>query len=257
MAFAAAAPYIISGVSALAGLLGGRKKTQTQDTNSSLRELTNSITNSQSHGAQNINVLDAPELSGIQQQAQNSFLQNLINNANQDPNLKGYTSNALQDINRGFDARKAILDSVLAARGIGRSAVGANSIANLENARVGEGVNLLASLPLLQQQIRGENALNLARGFALTPKASRRTGLITSDTTAQSISDMIKNASQQSHTVGNISGNKLGGLFSGLGQGVASQFGFQQALNDVLNNRNNPTFGPNSTIPNPLYNGGV
>src|SRR5437016_3674029 len=81
---------------------------------------------------------------------------------NQDPNLKGYESSQLSDINRGYASQATNLEGNLAARGITGPAA-ATSMQNLENQRFGAGVNLRNQIPLLARGLK-EDTLSKAMG---------------------------------------------------------------------------------------------
>ncbi len=86
-----------------------------------------------------------------------------------DPNLSGYESSGLNQINTGFDEQRKALEGNLAARGITGPAA-ETAMQNLENQRFSQGTQFRNQIPLLQTQMK-QNILGSAlSGFTgLTP----------------------------------------------------------------------------------------
>lgn len=136
------------GASALGGIFGNRKKTQTTSTTLSPE-------------AQSMNALIAPI---IQQRLASSA------------DLSGYRNQGITDINKTYGNAQTALDANLTARGLSTSpaAVGANT--NLQVGRAGSIAQLVNSLPLLQRQMQGDD-LSMANQFsALQPRTTTTTG---------------------------------------------------------------------------------
>lgn len=140
----AAAPYIISGLSALSGLFGQKSKQQQGGT---INETTSSM----------------PQYDPQAWGARNFTLDELMNRlTNRTGYLTAYTGQGLRNINQGADVRGKALQSILAARGLGGSPVGANLMAGQESGRIGEQVNFLNQIPMLNYQMQGQDLGQLA-----------------------------------------------------------------------------------------------
>lgn len=136
------------GASALGGIFGNRKKTQT-------------TTTTLSPEAQRMNDLIMPLIQ-----------QRLSSGAD----LSGYKTQGITDINKTYGNAQTALNANLTARGLSDSpaAVGANT--NLQVGRAGNIAQLVNSLPMLQRQMQGDD-LGLANQFsALQPRTTTTTG---------------------------------------------------------------------------------
>lgn len=205
----------ITGLSALAGLFGNRKKTSTQQ----------QTQNQQYSNTQNVDLYDNPILSGEAQSGYSSAINALLNQMQQDPDLRGYTASGLRNISRQSDLSSKLLERTLAQRGLSNSPAYAAIMARNQDAQSGQTLDFLNSIPLLQRQFTNENAMNLVRAASAMPVGTRRTGSTT--TSGSSTGTTTGTATQP--------GDRLGGLFSGLGQGIASTFGYNSALGDWQN----------------------
>jgi len=113
MAFAAAIPLAISGVSALAGLLGNKKKT-TQQTSTSTEDLASS---------------NMPQYDS-QQQIMRSLLMNQFLGRTEDQGdyFGGYQRQGISNINQQSGLNDEAIQNILASRGLGRTGAGASSL---------------------------------------------------------------------------------------------------------------------------------
>ena len=119
---------------------------------------------------------------------------------NQDPNLSGYESSGLSQINQGFEDQRKTLEGNLAARGITGPAA-ETAMQNLENQRFSQGTQFRNQIPLLQTQMKSDILGKAMGGF---------TGLMPSYgvTSTQ-----------------NLPGNILGGGLTGASQALAMLLG--------------------------------
>jgi hypothetical protein len=204
-----AIPLAISGISALSGLFSNKKSTATQQQNT-----TNDVNTTDT---QQVDLSNLPQYSPEMQQVL-EFLTSLYRDralSNQD--LSGYTGQGLRNINQGADIKRRALENILAARGLNYSPTAANALGRIESGRIGEQVNFLSGIPLLQRQLQGEDIDAFSRFFTSLPVGTRQIG--TTTRTGQSHSTGTGNVQSTQP------GNKLGGLFSGLGAGLAYGYG--------------------------------
>ena len=204
------APLAISGISALAGLLGNRKKTATQE----------STTNSSS--TQNVDLYNNPILSDEAASGYGVGINNLINQVNKGTDFRGYAASGVRNINRQSEIKNKLLQRTLAQRGLSYSPAGAAIEARAADETAGQTFDFLNSIPMLQRQMQGEDINSLIRAAASMPVGSRQTG-----TTTQTGTSTTKGTATQP-------GDMLGGLFSGLGQGIASTVGYNWSMQDLM-----------------------
>lgn len=207
-------PLALTGISALSGLLGGRKKTATQQQD----------TVSNSTSTQNVDLYDNPIFSDEQSTGYASAINALLNQLNGGTDLTGYKATGLRELGRQKEMQQKLLQNNLAARGLNNSPAAAAILARNEDAAAGREFDFVNSIPLLQRQLTGETALNLVRAASSMPTGSHRTGTTTQTTTGRS--STTGTATQP--------GDMLGGLFSGLGQGIAATWGKNWALDEAM-----------------------
>lgn len=204
----------ITGISALAGLLGNRKKTATQ---------TQDSTTTQS-GTQSMDSYETPMLSGDAMTGYSQGINALLNRLRSSTDLTGYKASGIRDIGRQSQIQQRMLERNLAARGLNNSPAAAAIEARSADATSGKMLDFLGSLPLLQRQLESEDANNLIRAASSIPVGRHLQSTATSSGTSNTKGTMT--STQPS--------DMLGGLFSGLGQGIASTFGYNAALQDAM-----------------------
>ena len=204
------APLAISGISALAGLLGNRKKTATQE----------STTNSSN--TQNVDLYNLPVMSDEASSGFGVGINNLINQVNKGTDFRGYAASGVRNINRQADIKQKLLQRSLAQRGLSYSPAGAALEARAADENAGQTFDFLNSIPMLQRQMQSEDINNLIRAAAAVPTGNRQFGTTTQTGT--------------SRTTGTATqpGDMLGGLFSGLGQGIASTVGYNWSMQELM-----------------------
>lgn len=214
-----AVPLILSGISALSGLFGNRKKKQEQTSNTTSTQNTDRTTST--------NNLEMPEYTPGGRQLLDSLLAKFTNRTNESPEALADSLNtsSLQSINQGSDIKRKVLESILASRGLSGSAIGANQIKDLESSRVGEQVNTLGRTPQLIEQILKDRLSTASNFLSSLPVGRRTTGE----------SREIGTVTGNSNTTGTLTtpADKLGGLFGGAGIGLAP------ALAGLYGSRNN------------------
>jgi len=119
---------------------------------------------------------------------------------NQDPNLAGYESSGLSQINQGFEDQRKTLEGNLAARGITGPAA-ETAMQNLENQRFSQGTQFRNQIPLLQTQMKSDILGKAMAGFG---------GLM---------------PSYGATSTQNLPGNILGGGLTGASQALAMLLG--------------------------------
>lgn len=213
---------------------GWQNNYSSSDINSLLQTLSNLTTRS------NATSTTAPSLGGPQQALLDQLTHQYSNLATSNTNLTPYAGQQTQIINRNSDLQSKAVQNAMAARGLATSPVSGTAEAGIQANRVGQINQLMAGLPLLQQQLRTQN-LNAAGGFLSsvprgmttntssegtqigdTSQMGKTTGVNTSDTNygGQSATQNNQIGTQQVS-----SGGGLGGFFGGLGGVLASLFG--------------------------------
>lgn len=197
----------LTGLSALAGLFGNRKKT------------IETTQRQQGYNQTNIDVTDRPEFygqAGANNEALGGFIRNRLNFT---PDLTGFVGEGLRSINEGANARTSSLNAFLAARGLGRSPMAAAAFQSPESMRIAEQVKLISQLPLMKRQFQTEDMAALQNWLQLN-RATRRIGQTTEHV------DMTTRGTQTDP------GNRLGGLFSGIGSGLGMGLGMAYGSNN-------------------------
>ena len=202
-------PLAISGISALAGLLGNRKKTATQSsTNESRFNSTDSYSNT-----------TTPQLLPEAQRALETLIPGLLNRVNQSADLRGYRDIGLRNIASSGDNARIRLGQMLAARGLNNSPAGAAILARQEDAQSKDTSDFYNSIPLLQRTMQGQDLDQLMKIASILPAGSTQIG--TSNRTGTTTGTSTGTSTQP--------GNMLGGAVEGLGQGLAATFGYRWA----------------------------
>jgi len=205
-----AIPLAISGISALAGILGNRKKSATQE----------NTTTQNSSGTQLTDSSSTPMLTPEALGAYSQLFPALQNRVQQGADISGYRDAGLRNINSSGEGARNRIIQALAARGLSNSPASAAILARQGDAQASESSNFLNNIPLLQRQMQGQDLDQLLRAASALPTGMRNVGSVS--TTGSATSKSTGTATQP--------GDMLGGLFSGLGQGLASTFGYQWAL---------------------------
>ena len=218
-----ALPLALMGISGLSGLLGGRKKTNTQ---------TQSSTTNQS-GTDSFDNSSMPVLTPEAQRALEVLMPMLQNRVSQDPDLRGYRSEGLRNIGQEGICARAKLAQMIAQRGLGNSAAAAGLYARQGDQEATSATSFQNSIPLLARQFQGEDLDRLMKVTSLLPTGMRQTGTRNFNSTGTT------------NSTGTMTdpGNPWGGLVSGLGQGLASTYGYNWALDQQKKRGINPSYG--------------
>jgi hypothetical protein len=198
----------LMGLSGLAGLFGGRQQEQESfgqregqtDYGSSQTGYTSGET--------------APQYDPFTMAIRNYLLQQF--GKQQQTDLSGYAGQGLSQINAAAGIREQALKNVLAARGLSNSAVAGSALGGIQSQRIGEGVNFLNQIPLMQRQFKIEDLNNFANFFKALPVGQRSYAQTGQQVTGTSHTNEFNKQKQT------IPGNMMGGLFSGLGSGLAT-----------------------------------
>jgi hypothetical protein len=189
----------------LSGLFGGKSQKATQSTDSTTT------------GSNAYNSNTSPVLSDFQEGLAKLFTTGLIDRYKQGPaDLSGYAAGGLQDINRGADLKKQIVSNTLAQRGLSYSPAAATALAQPESERVGQGVDFMSQIPLLQRSLQQQDLQGLIQGFGALP-----TGQVSSGNTDTS-------STTNGTTTSTGPSNMLGGLISGAASGGFAGYGAAQ-----------------------------
>lgn len=148
-------PAILGGATLLGSLFGS--KTKKQESSSGMEESTST-----------------PEYDPALWGARNTLLESYLDRLKGGQGwMTGYTGQSLRKINQAGDIKSKILSGILSARGLGSSPVAANLMGGLESERLGQQVDFLNQVPLLERQMQGEDMGALANYIASLPKGSK------------------------------------------------------------------------------------
>lgn len=165
----------ITGISALAGLLGKPKPTTTKTES-------NSTTNSNSSLM--------PQYDDTTFDYRNRILSDLYDQTQNTPEMyNSYVSNGLQSINATDSARERITNQILSARGFGASPSAAYTRAAGQTFRLGQQANLLTEAPLKIDQARQDRLKTLAGFFGSLPVGNTQNGTSTTKGTSTTTAD--------------------------------------------------------------------
>jgi len=160
-------PAIMAGASALGSILGGKNK-QTQNQTSTYSNTT------------------TPEYDPQALSARNTILDKYLSRINGSQGyMTGYTGQGMRKINQGADIKSQALNSILAARGLSSSPVGAALAAKGEDDRMKQLTDFYSSIPLLQRQMEGEDLGQFGQFVSSIPVGQTQTGTSTGANTNQ------------------------------------------------------------------------
>jgi hypothetical protein len=194
---AAAAPLIGSGISALAGLFGGKKQNETQQNQSTTQNYNNNST-----------ATSTPNLNPFQQQLSQLFTQGAIDQYQKGTNLAPYTQQGLQQIQGQGTANNKMLSNILAQRGLSFSPAAATGLTQNAINSGNQMSSFLSGVPLLQRQLQTQSLEGLMNAFRTMPIGMTQTGTSSGTSTGTSTG------------TGTQSGNPAAGFFGGLGAGL-------------------------------------
>jgi len=196
--FPLAIPLALSGISALGGLLGNRKKTleTTQDTKST----------------ENLDSTNQP-VYDPQQQIMRSLLMNQFLGRTEDDNdyFGGYQREGIGNINQQADLNDEAIQNILASRGLGRTTAGANSLIGNQLNRGRQISSLNNQIPLMADARRRQNLLDASGFFGQLPVGSHVTGTNTRTSSSKGTQT--------------DPGNPLGGMFGNLAGTLSGLYG--------------------------------
>lgn len=200
---------IISGISALGGLFGNRKKTNTQQSTSTSGGA--SDTNTHGYGT------SRPELTQQQQDLLDQIVGKSTANLNEDVDLKGYQAGQTGQINNLVNIQKKAAEEQLAARGITGGPALATSQNNIDAGGFAERIKLAQGIPLLKNQIQQQKIASASDVFSRIP----------TETKYENYGNTQNQFTNTTNSSGSATdpGNMLGGLFGNLGQVLAYLYG--------------------------------
>ena len=202
-------PLAIAGLSGLAGLFGGRKKTTETTSNA---DFTQNRTDS-NMGWQDS--MSEPMYDPFQLSMRNYLLDQFRNRANTSTDMRGYVGQGLAEINRASSLREQGLKAMLSQRGLSRSPMAAGAASQLEGDRYGQTISFMNQVPLLQRQMQMEDLNQFANFFKGLPVGQHNFQNFYNQGT-QNMTGTEKRVGTQTDP-----GNMMAGLFSGLGAGLA------------------------------------
>ena len=229
MPILAALPWILTGVSGVAGALGNRgsTSTSTQNQTGTTDQTTNQSGTTTQTGTQDYKDTSMPQYTPEMARIMDYLMSTMRNRLQSSTDLSGYQTQGLQNINQGADLKRRVMENMLASRGLSASPTTANSISRIESGRIGDQMSFLNQIPLLQRQLQGEDLNTYANFFKSLPVGTQRTGSSTTNQTGTSTGTSRTTGTTTGQATGTQTqpGNILGGLFSGLGTGLATAFG--------------------------------
>lgn len=183
-------PAAISGVSALAGLLGNRKKQAQQES------------------TQTVNQQLMPQYDDKALYMRNLLMDQFNDRTRLNEDFfQGYQNQGMQNINQASDALNRNIMQTLSARGLNSSSAGASSMVQAALNRLNQQSSFLNTIPLLKDQRQKENLAAASNFFTNLPTGRSITGTTTSKgTTTQP-------------------GNMLGGAFGALANSLFGLYG--------------------------------
>lgn len=217
-----AMPLLTTGISALAGLFGGKPKPLVTDTSG-----TTHSSSTPNIGANQQGIID-DFTSGIHKQMQGA-------------DLTGYTGQGLQQINQTAGVGDKMSQNILAARGLSNSPYAATLANQNNNNRLNQSSQFLNQIPLLQQQLRQQAIQTAISGSQAIPFGQTNDGNTTSHST---------------QTGGPNAGSPVAGALSGLGAGLNAPInGVGGTTSDMIGQKLGSIFGGN-TEPTQYYSPG-
>lgn len=191
------APILASAIPAIAGLFGGRKQNETQQTQNTSQNFNNNFSNT-----------STPNLNPFQQQLAQMFTQGAMDQYKSGTNLTPYTQQGMQQIAGQGAANNKMISNILAQRGLSFSPAAATGLtANALNTG-GAMNNFMAGIPLLQRQMQQEDLNGLMKAFAVQPYGTTNNGTQSGTSTGNMTGS------------GTTFGNPTAGFFGGLGAGL-------------------------------------
>lgn len=199
-----AVPLALSGISALAGLFGGKPKQTTTTTNS------NNTSNSSNSGYSD----STPQLSDLQQLLSNVGGYGAINKlrTGSDGLIDSIKTQGLQAINQGSDIQKRMTDNILSSRGLQYSPYAAGALAAPESQRISQQSQLFEQLPQLKENLDNQNLTNVLNQFKALPTA----------TSSNYGGSQQSNSSGTQTSTGTTPDQSVPGFLSGLGSSLAA-----------------------------------
>lgn len=171
---------------------------------------------------------ETPTYDPYQAEMRDRIMESLYGRAMGATDLSGYTGQGLRTINDASAQKQRILNQVLASRGLSYSPVAASATGNLESQRVGESVNFMNQIPLLQRQLQGEDLANLASFWSKIPYGRATKSNVNEYGTSWAAEDTTRHG-LESGTSNKVMtkrpGSKSGEFISNLGQGLAALYG--------------------------------
>lgn len=153
-----AIPAVLAGISAIGGLLGGRRGDRTATSQSQYNQSSTTGLNPQGQG-----VLDR--------------LSEIINHRLTNPtDMAGYRSQGLGNLNSTFQTMRQVLENNLTRRGLAGSPVGAVANNTLDVARGGQAADFLNSLPLLQRDQQTQDIGLMGSLLSFYPRTTTGSG---------------------------------------------------------------------------------
>lgn len=212
------AGFALPAIGLLAGLFNKPKPITTKTDSSSSGTSSSQYNNS-----------TMPVLSDLQSGLAENFIPGLIERYRKGPgDLKSFAAGKLGEINKGADINSKIASNIAAAHGLSYSPAGTGTLNQIESSRVGQGTDLLSSLPLLQRQQENDDFTNLMKAFGILP-----TGQVGSGNQDQ----QFQQSGQQNSVQTSGQPNQFGSALSGLGQGLFAPINGQggSSFDSILN----------------------
>jgi len=237
---AAFLPFLMTGLSALAGGLGNREQTQKSTGTSTTHS------NQTTTGTSNVDTSTTPTYDPLQLQMRNFLLNQFYNRTN--PNainglVDNYIGQGTNNINASASQQEQALSAALAARGLSYSPVAGQAIAQGQSNRIGQIIGLRNQAPLLNDQLQQSRLTDFSTFLKGLPTGTHTVG--TTNTTSNTTGDSTTNQQGSVTTPGNV----LGGAFGGAAGMLANLYG-QGAFGNKTQQNKTPKFPANTGNPN-------
>lgn len=232
---AAAIPYAITGLSALAGLLSGRKKTQE----------TKSTTNTHQDFFNTGSSVSTPTYDSIGEALKSRLAQVYMNQLNADPGelADSMITQKLQGLNAGSAIARKVAASTMGARGLSYSPAAAKVVSDIDTQRIGKGVDLINSRDQLMEELINQRLASASNFFRSLPYGQN----------TQTASTGSQSGTQESQGTATTPGDPWGSMFGSLTSTLAGLYGMGAFGKNQSSQVNSPLTSINNAANNVIF----
>lgn len=222
----------------VAGVLGGVSSmfptvgNQSGNTSSILQTLQSILGNTSSTGTTGTSGTSTGTTSTGYGTAGNDVISSLLpmlSSLSKAPDLSGYQTGQIGNINQSANAGREQVNNEMASRGLATSPAAATAAANIDAQRRGAVTSLNQSIPLLKNQLQNTNISTIGSILNSLPKISSTSGTtgttgVQSSTGTTSQTGSTGQTGSTTQNVNSSAGGGISGIFGGLGTALASLF---------------------------------